>query len=113
MLVEEVTEKYYKHCITIGKTDFCFKLDKEYTKAEVLAKVASQLVYIDRDVKTREILFYKKSSGSCSRGSGYMDFYFEFKEDDFTKDINIGEYNESNEKIISLFTILLIYFGQN
>ncbi len=113
MLVEEVTEKYYTHRITIGKTDFCFKLDKEYTKAEVLAKVANQLVYIDRDVKSREILFYKKSNGTCGRGSGYMDFYFDFKEDDFTKDININEYNDNNNEQQKLFYSLLKHFNQD
>jgi hypothetical protein len=111
IIEKEVTTRYI-HKIKIGKTDFAFKYLEKRSKKAVLNDVANQLVYIDRDVKSREILFYKQAN-SVGRGSGYMDFYFEFPEDDFTKDIDINKYNDNNKEQQKLFYILLEHFNQN
>ena len=112
MKIKKETITLYIHDIRIGKMDLTFKFRNKRSKKAILHDVANSIVYIDRDYTTNEILFYKKST-DMSRGSGFMEFFFDFDEDDFTKEIIIDDFTDNNDDMKKLFYILLEHFNQN
>jgi len=114
MQVEKIVTTTFKHIIPIGKKQFTFVYGEQQTKDYILSRVASQLVYVDRDNTTNEILFYKKVTTTCDRGTGFYGFYFDFPEDEFTKTIDIYQIMDGpRENIVKLFYELLKHFKQD